>query len=97
MYPDIPIGHNKELRLLRWDLAENILKISNYKHRRSLNNMYNTADKLFREMDMELVKCRRNSKYTLKYHELHKQCNEQFRTVSKYLLQAMLMKDYEAE
>ena len=91
MYPNLPIGHCKEILELRAQCDRSIQQLTNSQHRRDLDRLLRAANRTFTSLDIELITCRRTSHYTAKYRELYTQCQQEFRTVSKYLLQALLM------
>ena len=91
MYPNLPIGHCKEILELRAQCDRSIQQLRDPVHRRDLDRLLKAANRTFTSLDIELITCRRTSHYTAKYRELATQCQQEFRTVSKYLLQALLM------
>jgi hypothetical protein len=91
MFPNLPIAHSQEILELRSRLDRGIQQLSNPGPRRDLVRLLKAANSYFDRLDRELITCRRLNHYTRQYQELHIDCMQQFRTVSKYLLQALLM------
>ena len=60
-------------------------------HRKDLQTMWRVARSRWNELDIELITCRKQNKYTPKYQELEADLIERLDTIDKYLTFVMLL------
>jgi len=72
--------------------AENqILKVKNKQVRRDLSKMLATIDSAFREVDKELVVCRRTRRTTTKFSELKQRVVDLLDNLEQHITLALLL------
>lgn len=87
------ISHSDEFHKLFWEIERAIQAVSNTAYSADLRKLYAAASNTYRDLDIELINCRRLHRYTAKYRELEERCQTELRMVSKYAMQALLMQD----
>lgn len=84
--------HRENIFPLTRDLIEKCSEIGDFTLYRDLSRMTSVLEKIVNELDRELVQCRNQKKYTLRYLELLDRWREQYQFTGKYLMVALLSK-----
>lgn len=85
------IEHDNTVLKLKQQAEQDIHLVVDWDHATILDRLLRAANNEFKSLDIELIRCRRLGHHTRQYQEQARACEENYRRISKLILQALLM------